>query len=295
MAKAKGGQTKLAHPTTLAGDSLASLAKAANAALKAKEAQRKAAELEVRRQADALKAEQEVARQAYQRALEAKRNQRIAQAKAIQHQAALEHVAHGVFIDAVGPVAPIKEQNRAVVNRPKPAPVPRQPKTKPNLEKAPAISDWDAAVDVDASGDYRRPSMPPDTLKKLRRGQYPVAAKLDLHGKTSDQTRELLAAFLHEAFKADQRCVKIVHGKGTRSAAGEPVLKRLVRRMLFRYDNALAYCEARQEHGGGGALLVLMRANPDAEPKQTEEAKKPAPKPRPKTKPLLKVTVVKSE
>jgi DNA-nicking Smr family endonuclease len=102
--------------------------------------------------------------------------------------------------------------------------------------------------------------MPADTLKKMRRGHYKVAATVDLHGKTSDQAREALATFLNQAHEADQRCVRIIHGKGLRSKSGDPVLKRLVRRMLFRYDPVLAYCESRNESGGSGALLVLLRA-----------------------------------
>ena len=44
-----------------------------------------------------------------------------------------------------------------------------------------------------------------------------------------------------------------------RSPGREPVLKGKVRRWLARWDDVLAYCEAPQHAGGGGAVVVLLR------------------------------------
>ncbi|RMD71241.1 MAG: DNA mismatch repair protein MutS, partial [Gammaproteobacteria bacterium] len=54
------------------------------------------------------------------------------------------------------------------------------------------------------------------------------------------------------------RCVRIVHGKGRRSAR-QPVLKQKVNGWLRARDEVLAFCSARPHHGGTGALYVLLR------------------------------------
>jgi DNA-nicking Smr family endonuclease len=66
-------------------------------------------------------------------------------------------------------------------------------------------------------------------------------------------------SFLNQCIRRGLRCVRIVHGKGLRSKNREPVLKRKVAGWLMRRDEILAYCQARQADGGGGAVVVLLR------------------------------------
>jgi DNA-nicking Smr family endonuclease len=40
----------------------------------------------------------------------------------------------------------------------------------------------------------------------------------------------------------------------------EPVLKTKVANWLMRRDEVLAFCQARQADGGGGAVVVLLKA-----------------------------------
>jgi DNA-nicking Smr family endonuclease len=56
--------------------------------------------------------------------------------------------------------------------------------------------------------------------------------------------------------------VRVIHGKGRRSPNGEPVLKRRVIGWLAQRGDVLAFCEARPEHGGSGAMVVLLKAGP---------------------------------
>lgn len=109
---------------------------------------------------------------------------------------------------------------------------------------------------------------------RLKRGQYPIEAKLDLHGLTQAQAHGTLARFLKASVERGRRCVLIVTGKGLGSrdapAGGEGVLRRAVPRWLNGPELrplVVALAEARPEHGGAGALYVLLkrrRAGPAA-------------------------------
>jgi len=98
-------------------------------------------------------------------------------------------------------------------------------------------------------------------LSKLRRGHWALQGQLDLHGLRRDQAREALAAFLRQARRQGLRCVRIIHGKGHGSVNKEPVLKQKVRNWLAQKEEVLAFCQARPDEGGAGALVVLLCAS----------------------------------
>ncbi len=97
------------------------------------------------------------------------------------------------------------------------------------------------------------------TLRKLRRGLWPVQDSLDLHGLGSDEARKLLLEFLQHALQQGVRCVCVIHGKG-RHTGGIGILKTRTRHWLTQCADVLAFCEAPPNAGGGGAVLVLLKA-----------------------------------
>ncbi len=97
------------------------------------------------------------------------------------------------------------------------------------------------------------------TLRKLRRGQWPVQDNLDLHGLASDAARRLLLEYLREATLHGLRCVCVIHGKGWQTGGGEGILKIRVRHWLTQCAEVLAFCEAPPNAGGGGAVRVLLK------------------------------------
>ena len=107
---------------------------------------------------------------------------------------------------------------------------------------------------------YLRTGQSPDVLSKLRRGFWVVQAQIDLHGLISDEAREYVAEFLNLCKKRNIRCVRIVHGKGLGSRNREPVLKHKLRNWLMQKDEVIAYAQAKPEDGGGGAVIVLLKA-----------------------------------
>ncbi|MEJ2791832.1 Smr/MutS family protein [Iodobacter sp. LRB] len=80
-----------------------------------------------------------------------------------------------------------------------------------------------------------------------------------MHGLSSDEARISVTRFLQSANAAGLRCVRIVHGKGIGSKNGEPILKQKLKNWLAQRDEVLAFCQAPQHEGGGGAVLVLIR------------------------------------
>lgn len=166
------------------------------------------------------------------------------------------------FREAVKGVAPIRVPPRVTAEPVKPPPVPVQSILDDQAVLADSLSDpldGEFALDIGEELTYRREGVPPNTLRKLRRGHWSVQDYIDLHSLTVEQARSALAAFLHRGVRAGIRCVRVVHGKGYRSPGGLPVLKGKVAHWLRQRDEVLAYVQAKPEDGGGGALVVLLR------------------------------------
>ncbi|HEY2106590.1 MAG TPA: Smr/MutS family protein [Candidatus Binataceae bacterium] len=107
-----------------------------------------------------------------------------------------------------------------------------------------------------------RTGLDPRLIVRLRRGEFPVEAHLDLHGMTQPDCRQALGAFIQESVRKGQRTVLVVPGRGLGSPGGRPVLKHaavhwLSHGMLSAY--VLGFVTARPTDGGAGALYVLLR------------------------------------
>ncbi len=163
-----------------------------------------------------------------------------------------------LFLDAVGPVDPIEDE-RVEPDRPRVSARPRREETFDEMADAFPVSDLAEAPEHGEQIQYVRPGVQKTILRKLKRGGYSVSASLDLHGMTVEQARQDIAAFIRSERGEVRRCVRIVHGKGYRSADGQPVLKTLLNRWLPQRDDVVAFCSAPPHDGGTGALYVLLR------------------------------------
>lgn len=117
----------------------------------------------------------------------------------------------------------------------------------------------DHYLEDDPALNYSAPGVGPDVMKKLRKGHWPVQDELDLHGMNRDQARDALGAFLTKSQQRNHRCVCVIHGRGFGSRGQEPVLKSMVHSWLVQ-KGVVAFCQARNNEGGEGALIVLLRA-----------------------------------
>jgi DNA-nicking Smr family endonuclease len=115
-----------------------------------------------------------------------------------------------------------------------------------------------ALLDTGEELSFRRPGVGMDVLRRLRRGQFVVAAEIDLHGLGRHAAHEALREFIAEAVERGQGCVRVIHGKGRGSGQRGPVLKHVVNHWLRRMDEVLAFASARPVDGGTGAAYVLL-------------------------------------
>lgn len=161
-----------------------------------------------------------------------------------------------LFRAAVGKVQPLPPQNRNANPPPRRHPLPPHPLPAEPIPDT--LSDFSAE---EAPDEYLGNGLSRLTLRKLRRGAWPIQDQLDLHGSHTDTARKLLQEFLHEATQHDMRCVLVIHGKGRNSQGGEAVLRRLARHWLIQHPQVLAYCDAPPQNGGSGAVLVLLKSS----------------------------------
>lgn len=130
----------------------------------------------------------------------------------------------------------------APAGRPDPAP-PHRPRPRPTQRLDPH-----GPVDIDRS-----------SWRRLRRGQYPVEGRLDLHGMTQLQAHDALRGFLGFSRAQGRRCVLVITGRGALTGG---TLRAMTPRWLDEApnrQNVLAYATAQRHHGGEGAIYVLLR------------------------------------
>jgi DNA-nicking Smr family endonuclease len=107
---------------------------------------------------------------------------------------------------------------------------------------------------------YLRNGLANTVLRDLRRNRWMIQDEVDLHGLNRDEARHLLTEFLADCLLHGRRCVRVIHGKGHGSPQKLSILRQLVRGWLAQRQEILAYCQAKPQDGGEGALLVLLRS-----------------------------------
>lgn len=98
------------------------------------------------------------------------------------------------------------------------------------------------------------------TAQRFTRGEMQVDGRIDLHGLTLDQAHGALNSYMRAAAARAARCVIVVTGKGKGDGIGK------IRAEVPHWLNqaplrglVLAVSQARLQHGGAGALYVLLK------------------------------------
>ena len=107
--------------------------------------------------------------------------------------------------------------------------------------------------------DFAAPGIDRREIRKLKRGDYPVTARRDVHGLTTTEVAASVRRFVDNSRHNGHRCICIVHGRGLHSEGGVSILKPRVRACLRTHPAVLAYADAPRSDGGAGAVYVLLR------------------------------------
>jgi len=156
------------------------------------------------------------------------------------------------FLDEMSGVTPLQsETTRPWKQRPAPRPLPKAPET----EK-------DEFVDVNITThdflEFRRDGIQHRLFQDLQRGVIQPECTLDLHGLRVAEARRELAQFIPWCAHRGYRCVRIIHGKGQRSAEQQPILKQKVNQWLPQRKEVLAFVSSPRWDGGTGTIYVLL-------------------------------------
>ena len=144
----------------------------------------------------------------------------------------------------------------------RPPPRPRTSPSNVQRRQLPDLADEFHGKEIGAGESmyFARGGLQQRLLQRLRRGQLPAEAELDLHGRTAAEAHYEIGRFLSYCGDRRMRSVRVIHGKGYGSRERAPVLKSRLNQWLRERPEVLAFCSARPDQGGTGAVNVLLRA-----------------------------------
>ena len=106
---------------------------------------------------------------------------------------------------------------------------------------------------------------------RLKRGQMPIDARIDLHGLYQRDAKSRLLGFIAQSFGRGDRCLLVITGKGKLVFEGDTpennapgVIKRNFKSWLAEepYASMILKIEKAQiKDGGEGAYYILLRRN----------------------------------
>ena len=168
-----------------------------------------------------------------------------------------------LFAKAMQGVAPIKNNNTVVIEKPKKKKLDAQILAKRIAAEGGAeqqdevMSDTQAALNPVGSQqtlNYRIATLQHRVFEDLKQGKIRWFEAVDLHGCTVEQARAAVLQVIQMAKNENQNVVKIVHGKGP-----DAILKTYVNGWLRQHRDVLAFVSAPENQGGTGAVLVLIK------------------------------------
>lgn len=165
-----------------------------------------------------------------------------------------------LFREAVGDVRSVTN-DRADISKPPPKAFVRHSE-KDDRSVMESLLENLSEADLLETGEhlsYTQAGVQRSVLRKLKNGRYSIQSEIDLHGLTVEEARKELSCFLVAAQERRHLCVRVIHGKGLNNTARAPRLKPAVNQWLQRNKQVLAFCSARMNDGGTGAVYVLLK------------------------------------
>jgi len=169
------------------------------------------------------------------------------------------------FINSVKDVKPLKKSNRLkkkIVEK-------KIPKTV-NLK----------AIDTNHNQNEKKIQTKPKNLsfektninKKIKKNIIKINKKIDLHGYSLNEAKNIFEQTINECFTSQKRCILFITGKGVHKKNDDSYEKKLfygkIRTEFFDWvrekkftNKILSFEQANPEHGGDGAFLIYLRKN----------------------------------
>ncbi|MBK1874307.1 MULTISPECIES: DNA endonuclease SmrA [Marinobacter] len=179
------------------------------------------------------------------------------------------------FLEEMKDVRRIRKPNRAEITSPReltPGHLERQRSAveKPLKDANPLTADFVEPLTAHDILSWQRPGIQNGVFRKLRLGQYPIEARLDLHRMTVEEARKEVYQFIEDCVRYGLRSVIILHGKGERNPDGIAQLKSYLAKWLPELLAVMAFHSAQKRHGGTGAVYVMVRKS-DKEKQRNRE------------------------
>lgn len=98
--------------------------------------------------------------------------------------------------------------------------------------------------------------------ERFRKGELPIEATLDLHGRNFSQAFQALERFILESAGLGRRVVLVITGKGLHPSETPQTLREALPIWLNTANIrpfVVAFHKAQQKHGGSGAFYLLLK------------------------------------
>ncbi|TKB50221.1 DNA endonuclease SmrA [Ferrimonas sediminicola] len=169
------------------------------------------------------------------------------------------------FLHAMADVKPIGGQDKHSLRQPKSTPTEAQ-LARRHAAQTDGSGDRDgvsdqgvAPVEPEDPIGFARDGVQHGVYKNLRLGKYQVDARLDLHGLSVAQAKQTLLQFIRDCQRVEVRTALVLHGKGMHTRPFKGLLKSYVAHWLPQMPEVLAYHSALKQHGGNGAVYLLLK------------------------------------
>ena len=103
---------------------------------------------------------------------------------------------------------------------------------------------------------YKSAGIQTKIFAKLKKGQYRPLATIDLHGKTKQESSIAIHNFIARCQNDSIKYALVIHGKGHNNGA---ILKNHITNLLTNNAEVLAFCSAKPEDGGTGAVYMILK------------------------------------
>jgi len=102
------------------------------------------------------------------------------------------------------------------------------------------------------------------TFEKLRKGKFPIEARLDLHGMKLEEAHRAVIYFIDDCHKRGNKCVLIITGKGKHSSLNRTTINSEFASWLNSSPirmKIVCFTHAAIRDGGSGAFYVLLKSD----------------------------------